>query len=88
MPIGTESKARSIGLGWDFKEYWFRWQGILGWVLRVSRGTGLGGKSVKGFLVGWQGCQVCFGVRWQVCQWILGKVARVIWSGDKGVIEY
>ena len=40
------------------------------------KGTGLGSKSVKGYWVGWKGCQV-----------LLGQVAMVsvgIESGDKG----
>ena len=50
---------------------------VLGCVVRVSRDIGLGSKGVE-----------CYWVRWQSCQWVLGQAAMVIWSFDKGVIEY
>ena len=83
--------------GKDVKGYWFGWQGIWGWVLRVlrvSRGTELGVKVVKGFRVGLQGvlvlvvCVQYYWVKWQGCQGVLGQAARVIGSGDKKVIGY
>ena len=54
--------ARSIGLGEGFKGYCVGWQGcqgVLVWMARKivssvkdAKGTGLGGKSVKGYWVG------------------------------------
>ena len=83
--IGLDGVSRDIGLGGkDVKRYWFGLQGILGQVLRLSRGTGLGGNEYWFRLYG------CLVLLSQVARvsGVLGQAARVIGSGDKRVIRY